>query len=49
MQEVLELTHHRYEPGDVAIPYLENSPVDVEKPLQRLGWAQCADAPTYVM
>ncbi|CEL56516.1 hypothetical protein RSOLAG1IB_07865 [Rhizoctonia solani AG-1 IB] len=35
----------RYQPGDVAILYPENSPEDVETLLKRLGWEDEADKP----
>ncbi|KAF8599889.1 riboflavin synthase domain-like protein [Ceratobasidium sp. AG-I] len=38
----------KYEPGDVAILYPENSPPDVDALLRRLRWEQDADLPIYV-
>jgi sulfite reductase alpha subunit-like flavoprotein len=49
VQQTFVLMHHRYEPGDVAVLYPENSPVDVETLLRRLGWEQDADETIYVM
>lgn len=38
----------RYEPGDVAVLYPENSPADVETLLRRLRWEEDADSPICV-
>ncbi|KAG8736542.1 NAPDH-dependent diflavin reductase [Ceratobasidium sp. 414] len=39
----------KYEPGDVAVLYPENSVADVDALLRRLGWDKDADAPIYVV
>ncbi|KAG8687241.1 NAPDH-dependent diflavin reductase [Ceratobasidium sp. 394] len=39
----------KYEPGDVAVLYPENSPADVDTLLRRLGWDKDADNPIYVV